>query len=48
MRKREERIGDELIEKLMNWHHSGLSVHDGNRLARDDRDGQQVLAPYIL
>jgi hypothetical protein len=48
MLKREGKIGAELIEKLMNRRHSGFSVPAGNRIARDDRDGQQALAQYIL
>ena len=48
MLKREGKIEDELIEKLMNWRHSGFSVHAGNQIARDDRDGQKALAEYIL
>ncbi len=48
MLKGEGKIHDELIEKLMGWHHSGFSVHAGNRIARDDRDGQKALAEYIL
>jgi len=48
MLKGEGKINDELIEKLMNWRHSGFSVHAGNRIARDDRDGQQAPAEYIL
>jgi hypothetical protein len=34
--------------KLMNWRHSGFSVHAGNRIARDDRDGRKALAEYSL
>ena len=45
--KREGKIHDELIEKLMNWRHSGFSVHAGNRIARDDRDGQKALVEDI-
>jgi len=48
MLKSEGKINDELIEKLMAWHHSGFSVHAGNRIAADDRDGQKVLAEYIM
>jgi hypothetical protein len=48
MLKGEGKIKGELIEKLMNWCHSGFSVHAGNRIARDDRDGQKALAEYIL
>jgi hypothetical protein len=48
MLKNEGKINEELIEKLMNWCHSGFSVHVGNRIAADDRDGQRALAEYIL
>ncbi len=48
MLKREGKIHDELIEKLMGWHHSGFSVYTGNCIARDDRDGQRALAEYVL
>jgi hypothetical protein len=48
MLKGEGKINDGLIEKLLAWHHSGFSVHAGNRIARDDRDGQKALAEYIL
>ena len=48
MLKAEGRINDGLIEKLMAWHHSGFSVHAGNAIAPDDRDGQKALAEYIL
>jgi hypothetical protein len=36
MLKSEGRINDELIEKLMNWRHSGFSVHIGSRITADD------------
>jgi len=37
MLKRKGRIVDDLIQKLMNWRHSGFSVYVGNRIARDDK-----------
>jgi len=46
--KNEGKIKQVLIEKLMNWRHSGFSTHVGNRIAADDRDGQRALAEYIL
>ena len=45
--KCEGKIHDELIEKLMGWHRGGFSVYAGNRIARDDRDGQRALTEYI-
>jgi hypothetical protein len=47
MLKDEGGITDGLIEKLIAWHHSGFSVHAGNQIARDDRDGRKALAEYI-
>ena len=41
-------MSEVLIEKLMVWYHSGFSVHAGNQIARDDRDGRKALAEYIL
>ena len=48
MLKRKGRIADDLIQKLMNWRHSGFSVYAGNRIARDDKAGQESLAQYIM
>ena len=48
MLKRKGRIADDLIQKLMNRHHSGFSVYAGNRIARDDKAGQEALAQYIM
>ncbi|MCK4603143.1 MAG: hypothetical protein KAU41_00415 [Deltaproteobacteria bacterium] len=48
MLKRKGKIADDLIQKLMNWHHSGFSVYAGNRIARDDKAGQEALAHYIM
>ena len=48
MLKAEGKINDGFIEKLMAWHHSGFSIHAGNQIARDDREGQKALAEYIL
>ena len=49
MLKKEGRIDESLIEKIMKWkHNSGFSVHNGVRLARDDEAGRESLAQYIL
>jgi hypothetical protein len=48
MLKRKGKIADDLIQKLMNWRHSGFSVYAGNRIARDDKAGQEALAQYIM
>ncbi len=36
MLKDEGKIDDDLINKLMSWRHSGFSVHNGIRVARDN------------
>jgi hypothetical protein len=49
MLKKEGKIDDELIAKLLTWkHNSGFSVHNGVRLARDDENGRESLAQYII
>jgi Zn finger protein HypA/HybF involved in hydrogenase expression len=49
MLKKEGRIDEGLIEKLLKWrHNSGFSVHNGVRLARDDDAGRETLAQYIM
>jgi hypothetical protein len=34
MLKEEGKISDDLINKLMNWRHSGFSLHNGVRVVR--------------
>ena len=47
--KKEGRIDDGLIEKIMKWrHNSGFSVHNGVRLSRGDEAGRESLAQYIM
>jgi ribosomal protein S27E len=49
MLKKEGKIGGELIGKIMRWRHtSGFSVHNGVQLARDDAEGGEALAQYII
>lgn len=49
MLKRKGLIDDKLIKNLMKWKHtSGFSIHNGVRLARDDKEGQTSVAQYIL
>jgi len=48
MLKEEEKINEELIDKLMNWNHSGFSVHQGEQIARNDEIGREKLAQYII
>ncbi len=48
MLKEEGKIGDDLINRLMSWRHSGFSVHNRVRVARDDEQGRESLAQYII
>ena len=48
MLKEEGKIDDDIIKKLMNWRHSGFSVHNKARVARDDEKGRVALAQYII
>ena len=32
----------------MSWRHSGFSVHNRVRVARDDEQGREALAQYII
>ena len=48
MLKRKGKIVDDLIQKLMNRRHSGFGVYAGNRVARDDKVGQEALDHYIM
>ena len=46
MLKAEGKIGDAFINNLMSWNHTGFSVHNGVRIARDDEEGKQNLAQH--
>ena len=48
MLKEEGKIGDDLINRLMGWRHSGFSVHNGVRVRRNDDGGREALAQYII
>ncbi len=39
MLKEEGKIDDDIIKKLMHWRHSGFSVHNKARIAKDDEKG---------
>jgi len=39
MLKAEGKIADNIINNLMSWKHTGFSVHNGVRIARDDEEG---------
>ncbi len=44
MLKEEGKITDEIITKLMKWRHSGFSLDNGVRIARDDEKGRESVA----
>jgi len=46
--KKEGKINDELIQKLMNWRHSGFSVDNGVRISEKDEKGRESVAQYIM
>jgi hypothetical protein len=49
MLKKEGKIDDAFIRMLMGWRHtSGFSVDNGVRITRDDDEGKERLAQYIL
>ncbi len=46
---KESKIDEDFICKIMRWRYtSGFSVHKGNQSARDDGDGQEALAQYVI
>jgi len=48
MLKSEGKIGDMLIDNLMNWRHSGFNVYCGDPLWPGDRKGLENLSRYII
>ena len=49
MLKREGLIDDTFIAKIMKWRHtSGFSAHNGMQIKRDDEQGKEALAQYII
>ncbi len=48
MLKGEGKINEDTINKLMAWRHSGFSVHNGSRVARDDEEGKEAISQYII
>ncbi len=45
--KKEGKITDELIGKLVKWKYSGFSVDNGKRIEKDDQDGTEAIAPSV-
>ena len=48
MLKEEGKIDDDIIKKLTGWRHSGFSVHNKARVAKNDDKGRIALAQYII
>ncbi len=46
--RREGKIDDALIKKVLGWRHSGFSIHHEVRIDRQDQQGREKLAQYIL
>ena len=45
--KKEGKITDELIRKLMSWRHSGFSIDNGVRIKSEDTKGREAIAPSV-
>ena len=41
-------LAPEMARKLLNWTNSRFSVHNGKPLARQDADGVERVAQYII
>jgi len=48
LRRREGKIDDALIKRLVGWRHSGCSIHHQVRIDGQDQPGREKLAQYIL
>lgn len=46
--KKEGKITGELINKLMKWRYSGFSVDNGKRIEKDDLEGTEAIAQYMM
>lgn len=44
----EELLAEELARKLLGWKHSGFSIHNGKPVKRNDTDGLERVAQYII
>lgn len=45
---KEGRLAPEMARKLLGWKHSGFSVYNGQPIRRDDDDGLERVAQYII
>jgi len=46
--KKEGKITDDLINKLIKWRHSGFSVDNGVRIKKEDKEGTEAIAQYMM
>ncbi len=46
--KREGKITDELISKLLKWRHSGFRIENGKRIEKDDKEGREAIVQYVM
>ncbi len=46
--RKEGKITDELIRKLLGWRHSGFSIDNGVRIRREDTTGREAISQYIM
>jgi hypothetical protein len=44
---REEAIGEDLVENLLSWTHSGFHVHVRHEISGADRRAHEAVAEYI-
>ena len=48
MLKAEGKMNDVVIEKMLNWRHSGFNVYCGNAIWPHNEEGLENLARYII
>ena len=41
-------ITNEIINKLSTWKHSGFSVDNGVQLKKEDKEGREAIAQYMM
>jgi hypothetical protein len=46
--KKEGKITTDWIHKLMKWRHSGFSVDNGVQIRKEDKEGTEAIAQYML
>ncbi|MCP4749932.1 MAG: hypothetical protein GY866_03475 [Proteobacteria bacterium] len=46
--KKEGKITDDLINKLSAWKHYGFSVDNGVRIKKEDGEGREAIAQYMM